>query len=296
MINSTPNIGTSAFSSNNQKFLPEPRLALAWSPFGNKTVVRAGFGMYNDLQDALGYRMDQNAPFNPVYTGTIPVADFPITTLPAGVKLAPGGVQPNLKSPTLISYSLRIQQQLTPNTSVSVGYVGSHGYHELLGIDTNEPAPITCPGSGTAVCPATYPTLTTATGTTITGIPVPAGVHFIPAACAASNTTCNSTLANPWSWFSLGDSSYNALQLDLNHRFGAGPFAARRLHWSKTLDDGDSVNGTTSNNAVALVADPFNIRGDWGPATYDVRNVGVINAVYELPFGAGKMYASNMSG
>ena len=24
--------------------------------------------MYNDLQDALGYRADQNAPFNPTYT------------------------------------------------------------------------------------------------------------------------------------------------------------------------------------------------------------------------------------
>jgi len=33
--------------------------------FSAKTVIRAGFGMYNDLQDALGYRADQNAPFNP---------------------------------------------------------------------------------------------------------------------------------------------------------------------------------------------------------------------------------------
>ena len=32
------------------------------------TVIRAGFGMYNDLQDALGYRTDQNAPFNPTYS------------------------------------------------------------------------------------------------------------------------------------------------------------------------------------------------------------------------------------
>ena len=36
-------------------------------PLGSKTVVRAGVGMYNDLQDALGYRTDQNAPFNPTY-------------------------------------------------------------------------------------------------------------------------------------------------------------------------------------------------------------------------------------
>ena len=67
VINSTPHIGSSAFTTNNAKFLPEPRIGMAWSPFGEKTVIRAGFGMYNELQDALGYRMDQNAPFNPTY-------------------------------------------------------------------------------------------------------------------------------------------------------------------------------------------------------------------------------------
>ena len=296
VINSTPHIGASAFSSNNQRFLPEPRVAAAWSPFGDKTVVRAGFGIYNDLQDALGYRMDQNAPYNPVYTGTVPVSDLPITTIPAGLKLAPGGVQPNLKPPTLISYSLRIQQRLTPNTSVTVGYLGSHGYHELIGVDTNEPAPITCPGSGAAVCPANYPTLYTSAGATVAGPTVPAGVHYISTACSAATPSCNSTLANPWTWLSLGGSSYNALQLDLNHRFHAGLSLRGVYTWSKALDDGDSVNGTTSNNAVALVADPFNIRGDWAPATYDVRNVGVISALYELPFGTGKTYASNTGG
>src|SRR5215470_10186093 len=68
VINSTPTVGDSLFTVNNAKFLPQPRVGLAWSPFGRKTVVRAGFGMYNDLQDALGYRADQNAPFNPVYS------------------------------------------------------------------------------------------------------------------------------------------------------------------------------------------------------------------------------------
>jgi hypothetical protein len=293
VINSTPHVSSSAFSTNNGKFLPEPRVGVAWSPFAQKTVVRAGFGVYNDVQDALGYRMDQNAPFNPVYTGTIPVSDFPITTVPAGLKFAPGGVQPDLKSPTLISYSLRVQRQLSANTSLSVGYVGSHGYHELIGIDTNEPAPTTCPNTP---CPATVPTLYTSTGTTVAGPPVPAGAHYIPATCAATNTTCNSTLAGTWSWFARGNSSYNALQLDLNHRFSAGLSLRGVYTWSKALDDGDSLNATTSNNAPALVADPFNQRADWGPATYDVRNVGVINVVYDLPLGAGKMFANNMSG
>ena len=47
----------------------------------------------------------------------------------------PGGVQPDLKMPSLISYSLRVEQELTPNTSLTVGYVGSHGYHEITGVD-----------------------------------------------------------------------------------------------------------------------------------------------------------------
>ena len=58
--------------------------------------------------------------------------------------------------------------------------------------------------------------------------------------------------------------------------------------WSKSLDDGDSLNQTTAGNAPGLVSNPFNLRADWGPATYDVRNIGVISALYELPFGKGK--------
>ena len=78
VINSTPNIGNSFFTVNNAKFLPQPRVGLAWSPLGAKTVIRVGFGMYTDLQDALGYRADQNAPFNPVYSLSLPVSSLPI--------------------------------------------------------------------------------------------------------------------------------------------------------------------------------------------------------------------------
>ena len=118
VISTQPQVGTSAFTVNNAKFLPEPRIGLAWSPFGSKTVIRAGFGMYNDLQDALGYRTDQNAPFNPTYSiASLPVANLPIdptAAVPAKAKLVPGGVQPDMKTPTLISWSLRIEQELPP--------------------------------------------------------------------------------------------------------------------------------------------------------------------------------------
>jgi len=92
--------------------------------------------MYNDLQDALGYRADQNAPFNPTYSiPNFAVSNFPIdpsAPVPATAKLVPGGVQPDLKTPTLISYSLRIERELSLRTSLTIGYIGSHGYHELI--------------------------------------------------------------------------------------------------------------------------------------------------------------------
>ncbi len=300
VIDSTPHIGHSAFGANNEKFLPEPRLGFAWSPFGEKTVIRAGFGVYNDLQDALGYRLDQNGPFNPASSiSNLPVASLPepFTPIPANAKPVPGGVQPNLQSPTLISYSLRVERELSPNTSVTVGYVGTHGYHELLGLDANEPAPEICPAlSAAKPCPTNFPTLYKADGTTVSGPAVPAGTFYIPAPCSATVTSCNSKIGPTWSWFSRGDSSYNALEIDVNHRFSQGLSVRGVYTWSRALDDGDTLNPTTANNAPGLVSNPFDIRADWGPATYNATNVGVINAVYELPLGRGKAFAGDVTG
>jgi hypothetical protein len=205
--------------------------------------------------------------------------------LPAAAHLVPGGVQPNLQTPTLVSWSLRLQQQLTANTALTVGYVGSHGYHEIIGVDANEPFPVICPA---APCPANYPATFPAG---IAGTPVPAGTYYVP-----TSTKPTASIANTWTYFSEGSSTYNALQVDLNHRFSDG-FSLRGVYtWSKTLDDGDSLNATTSGNEPALVSNPFDLRADRGLANFDVRNVAVINATYALPFGHGRHFAGNSSG
>ena len=216
VISSQPRIASSTFTTNNAKFLPEPRVGIAWSPYPGQTVIRAGFGIYNDLQDSLGYRMDQNAPFNPTYSiANLPVAKLPINPdlpPPPNALLVPGGVQPNLKMPTLISYTLAVEQALSPNTSLTLRYVGSHGYHEIVGLDANTPFPTICPA---APCPATYPANFPAG---LAGTPVPVGSYYIK----AGTPRANPTLANTWTYFSYGDSSYNALQVDFNRRFSHG--------------------------------------------------------------------------
>jgi len=289
VINTQPQIGSSAFTVNNAQYLPEPRAGIAWSPFRNtnRTVVRAGFGMYSDLQDALGYRTDQNAPFNPTYSlPNLPVSALPVSSpVPATAKLVPGGVQPNLQTPRLISWSFRVEQEITANTALRVGYVGSHGYHEIIGIDANEPFPVICPASP---CPAVYPGTFPAG---IAGTPVPAGTYYVPTAVRA-----NPALANTWTYFSEGDSSYNALQIDLNHRFSDG-FSLRGVYtWSKTIDDGDSLNATTSGGEPALASNPFDLRADRGLANFDVRNAAAVSGVYELPFGHGRRFVGNGTG
>src|SRR5713101_3127826 len=191
--------------------------------------------MYSDLQDALGYRTDQNAPFNPVYSlASLPVSKLPIdpaAAVPSGAKLVPGGVQPDMQTPTLISWSLRVEHQLSPNTALTVGYVGSHGYHEIVGVDANEPFPTICPASP---CPANYPSTFPAG---LANTPVPVGTYFVP-----TTTKANPAIANTWTWFSEGDSSYNTLQVDVNRRFGGGLTLRGAYTFSKVLDDGDSLN------------------------------------------------------
>jgi hypothetical protein len=263
--------------------------------------------MYNDLQDALGYRADQNAPFNPTYSiASLPVAKLPLdpaAAAPAGAKLVPGGVQPDMRTPTLISWSLRVERELSPNTVLTIGYVGSHGYHEIIGIDANEPFPVICPA---APCPAVFPTWdpskpTIATnspnigfpiGAPLAGAAVPAGTFYIPAGAPKANPA----LANTWTWFSEGTSSYNALQVDLRRRFSHGLTLRGVYTFSKTLDDGDSLNQTTAGNAPGLAANPFDLASDKGLATFDARHIGVVNVVYALPFGRGQQFGSDFDG
>ena len=188
----------------------------------------------------------------------------------------PGGVQPDLQTPTLISWSFRIQQELTANTALTVGYVGSHGYHESSASTRTSRFPVICPASP---CPATYPSTFPRrhrghAGSRRERITFPPRPSRIP------------RIANTWTYFSEGDSSYNALQVDVNHRFSSG-FVLRGVYtWSKTIDDGDSLNATTSGGEPALASNPFDLRADRGLANFDVRNVAVINASYALPFDA----------
>ncbi len=269
VIATDPRIGSSVFTVNRAKFLPEPRFGFAWDPFGkSKTVLTGGFGIYRMLLDNLDYRLDQTAPFNTTQSlKNVPLSQLhvqPGSALPSGGLISPSGIQPDAYTPTILTWTFKVEQQIAPNTALTVGYTGSHGYHEMLSLDANEPFPNHL-ADGTIHYPKNAP-------------------------------LSNPKLANTTSWFSEGVSSYNALTVDVNRRFSNGFQLRGAYTFSKSLDDGTAWNSSVASNAPGFVMFPLNPKWDYGLSTTDVRHLATINSSYELPFGRGRHFLGSVSG
>lgn len=258
VLQTQPVVGASALAQNRARFLPAPRVGFAWDVWGNgKTAVRGGFGLYHGLLDTLDYRLDQTAPFNTAQTlRNVPVSSLHITpgsAPPPGALVSPSNVQPDIATPAVLEWSLRVEQQLAPHTSLTVGYVGFHSYHQILSEDMNEPVPTFLAN----------------------------GAVFYPA--GAQNA--NPQLANSTSWVSQGVGLYNALEVDLRRSFADGFHFRGNYTYAKNLDDGSAWNTSVSGNTPAYVEFPLRPKWDWGPASTDLRHAVSLNGSYDLPFG-----------
>ncbi|MBZ5697474.1 MAG: TonB-dependent receptor [Acidobacteriia bacterium] len=300
-----PVVGNSVFSQNNATRLFSPRIGLAWDPFGNgKTAVRAGYGIYYSLIDALAFLVNSLPPYNgsvscpsagsvcPSSGGSASLFSFipftPGATFPACgtgatpcATFAPQGVQPNAKTPAVQEWNLAIEQQLSHNTSLRVAYVGSFATHELLSIDPNSiPAqicsnPSGCASGGVAAIKST----------------VSQGTQYIPV-----QSRPNPNLSGGFFWFTEGNSSYNALQIDVTHRLSKGLQFRGNYTWSKNLDINSGLTGAQANNQAQMVLDRNDLRRDWGPSALNITSQSNISARYELPFGHGQHWLGNVTG
>jgi hypothetical protein len=97
----------------------------------------------------------------------------------------------------------------------------------------------------------------------------------------------------------LGESNYNALQVELRRRFSQGLFLQANYTFQKTLDNispGNPGLNSEDQSRVAAFLDNQNTHLDYGRADYDQTHVFNLNAVYDLPFGKGKHYFTNSNG
>ena len=268
VIQTTPFVADSPFTKNNAKFLPEPRLGFAWDVWGNgKTAVRGGAGMYRSLLDTIDYRTDSTEPFNTIYTlknakvsclNITPGQPFPSC---ATASVSPSNIQPDPKTPTVIQWSLRVEQQIAPQTSLTLGYLGSHSYHQILSEDANEPLP-TFLADGSAYYPP-------------------------------GSTNANPDLANTITWVSSGIGMYNAFTADLKRSFAKGVQFRANYTFAKNLDNGTAWNTSVSVNSPGFVMFPLRPKLDWGPAATDIRHLFAFNGTWELPFGPKRRFLKN---
>jgi hypothetical protein len=123
-----------------------PRVGLAWRPWGQNTVIRAGFGMFYDVvprnlnQGAIPFVLNEpgftNAAGNP--TVIFPRV-FPATGAagPSTVGI-PAAVNPNLKMPYSMQYNLTIEKQMW-QTGFRVSYMGTNTRQGDYSYDFNSP-------------------------------------------------------------------------------------------------------------------------------------------------------------
>ena len=149
--------------ATSQKTNFAPRIGFAYSARPN-TVVRAGFGIfYGGLQSEGNGNLGANFPYSnqasfyapTCVTGNCPSLAAQGVTLQAGLLPATDGgqlqtfisqpgfhsIDANIKPPYTMTYSLGVQQQISPNLAATITYVGNLSRHlELYG------APNTAPG------------------------------------------------------------------------------------------------------------------------------------------------------
>jgi Carboxypeptidase regulatory-like domain/TonB dependent receptor len=274
----------------------QPRIGIAWQPrFLKNTVVRAAYGVSSFMEsNGVNNLLTQNPPFETSHNVTFaPTTALPVSTLDQGFVGFPTGCTLALAqafSPTCFSgatihafdinlrpavhyqWNLSIQRQFGNSTTVQAGYVGQNNQHlsNIIMLQQNQ---------------------LNANGT-ITPSP------FLNAALLGEIGQGRYTLSN-------GISNYHALQLVLAERLTRGLQAQVNYTWSKCLSDTPGFYGQYGDNVAtesqtiagwAFPQNPYDQQGDYGRCPQNVASLFNGYVVYELPFGRGKQFGSDVSG
>ena len=232
-----------------------PRIGLAAQPFGTRTTVRAGYGIFfNQVTAGNGIsQLWRGLPFRTLQTFTnANSATYPKPApasvwsdpFPSGITNAggytPNGINPNYRTENYQQWTLAVDRELEKDLSLEVAYLGSHGVHLQESYDINQPTP----GPGSVQPRRPYPQW------------------------------------GPITWVdSSGGSNFNSLSAQLTRRYAQGMTLLASYTYAHSLDDAP-YSGFLQN--------PRNLPSQYASSDFDVRQRFVASFTYELPFGAGK--------
>jgi len=291
-----------------------PRLGFAYS-INDKTVLRSGYGIfYQPLkegsyadQDGLGFFNKQT--ITPTNGGPIQI-DNPVPHIfPNSGPFTPDGqngsngvilVPANTGRPSDIqTWNLDVQRQITSNLMVSVAYVGSKGTHLVaLNIIPNQVNPTYLSLGNDLTLDVTCLTNATCPNAIAAGVKVP---------YAGFTGNINQALRpfpqygdfnqedNSFSPDRTGNSTYHAMQLQVDKRFAQGLSFLVSYTVSKNLTDADSsgpgVSGFIGTNEF-IGQNSYNRAAEKAVSELDTPQSLVASFFYELPVGHGKRYLS----
>jgi hypothetical protein len=118
----------------------QPRIGIAWRPFGQETVIRLGYGLFTERIQ--GNDIYNVAP-NPPHTTTATIFDANLSNPGGGsVAIFPSNLvvyDPAYKLPQIHQYNLGIQHRLAPGVVLSASYVGTKGSFLQTTRNLNQP-------------------------------------------------------------------------------------------------------------------------------------------------------------
>jgi hypothetical protein len=259
-----------------------PRIGIAWNVL-DKTVIRAAYGIFYGGEEQQGGNPNrgESAPFNespqlnrpsgvssfqpdPFFANGAAIGGVSIgypltvfTTTPAS-SLQFREVANDFRNPMVQKWNFAIQRELPGQMALEVGYQGNHSSHQLLQPDFN-----TCPNFAT-----TNP-----------------------------NINCNSLRPYPdigsiSGTASFGFGNYEALTAKLEKRLSKGlQFISSYTYGHALADSGTTLSGSNG----LYTRDPTNYASSYASASWDIRHSFTTGFTYQIPFGKGMTYGSNMN-